>query len=100
MDHLRLNAAATMLAIAYIVVTAPLLFYFYAAVGKRYALRGTFWQVTKVLVSLAALSILWFAILHVGEPGKEQPFAYVFSAFYAAIMGVIYVAVDRYVRQN
>lgn len=90
----------TIVAIAYIVVTAPLLFFFYAAVGKRYMVHGALWQGTKVLVSLVALSILWVAILHVGMPGKEQPFGYVLSAFYAVIMGVIYVAVDRYARQS
>jgi len=84
-------------AIAYIIVTAPLLFLFYAAVGRRYTLHGASWQVSKVLVSLVALAILWLAILHVGQPGRESPFAYVLSAFYAVIIGIIYVAVDRYV---
>jgi hypothetical protein len=97
MDYLGLNVIT---AIAYIVITSPLLFFLYRAIGKRYAVHGRLWQGTKVIVSLVALSILWIAILHVGVPGKEQPFSYVFSAFYAVIMGVIYVAVDRYVQQT
>jgi hypothetical protein len=99
MDHLGLTSAI-FVAIAYIVVTAPLLLLFYAAVGRRYTDRGALWQGTKALVSLVALSILWIAILHVGVPGKEQPFGYVLSAFYAVIMGIIYVAADRYVGQT
>jgi hypothetical protein len=85
-------------AIVYIIVTAPLLFFLYAAVGKYFMMHPALWRGMKAVVSLIALGILWIAILHIGVPGKEQPFGYVLSAFYAFIMGVIYVAVDRYVQ--
>jgi hypothetical protein len=83
-------------AIAYIIITAPLLYIFYTAVAKRWSARGVLWQGTKTLVSLVAFSILWFAILHVGRHGQELPFAYVFSSFYAVVIGGVYVAADRY----
>lgn len=87
-------------AIAYIVLTAPVLFWLCVAVGRRYMLHGTVWSVTKIVVSLIALSILWTAILHVGVPGKQNPFGYIFSAFYAVVIGVVYVVVDRYVQPS
>jgi FlaA1/EpsC-like NDP-sugar epimerase len=90
----------TIVAVVYILVTTPLLFIFYKAIGKRYLAHGAAWRVAKAGVSLVALLILWTAILHVGVPGKEAPFGYLLSAFYAVIMGLIYVAVDRYVQQG
>jgi hypothetical protein len=105
MDHLWLISPifaeifGMIAAIAYIVVTAPLLFYVYAAIGRRNIVHGRLWPFAKVVVSVVALSILWVPILHVGVPGREQPFSYVLSAFYAVIMGVIYVAADRYIQQ-
>lgn len=61
-------------------------------------LHGTAWSLTKIVVSLIALSILWTAILHVGVPGKQAPFGYIFSALYAVVIGVVYVLVDRYLQ--
>jgi Na+-transporting NADH:ubiquinone oxidoreductase subunit NqrB len=87
-------------ALAYIVLTAPLLFWLYVALGRRYMLQGTVWRFTKIGLSLIALSILWMPILHVGVPGKQAPFGYVFSAFYAVVIGVVYVLVDRYVQPS
>lgn len=100
MDYLRLNTPIAISGLAYIVLTAPLLFFFYAALGKRYVMHKALWQGTKVVVSLVALSILWGAILHVGVAGKENPFGWVLCGFYAVIIGVIYVAVDRVVGQT
>lgn len=85
---------------AYIVLTAPLLFWIYLALGRRFTLHGTGWRITKIVVSLIALSVLWTAILHVGVPGKQTPFGYVFSAFYAVVIGIVYVVVDRYVQPS
>ncbi len=98
MDNLGLTAPSTFEAVAYIVLTAPLIFFSYAEIAKRYTAHGMLRQGAKAFVSLVALAILWIAILHVGVPGKERPFAYLFSALYVVVMGFMYVAADRYVR--
>jgi hypothetical protein len=100
MDNPGLTSPSTFEAIAYIIFTTPVIFFLYAEIAKRYALHGMLWQGTKALVALAALAILWIAILHVGEPGKERPFAYVFSALYVVVLGFVYVVADRYVRET
>lgn len=99
MDNLGLTSPSTIEAVAYIVLTAPLIFFLYAEIAKRHAVHEMLRQAAKAIVSLAALGILWVSILHVGVPGKERPFAYLFSAFYVVIMGFMYVAADRYVRE-
>lgn len=99
MDNFGLTSPSTFEAVVYIVLTTPLIFFLYTEFAKRYVVHEIVRQGAKAIVSLAALAILWVAILHVGVPGKERPFAYVFSALYVVIIGFIYVAADRYARE-